>query len=67
MYYKANELRNESDEDLDLKLESLRKDLFELRSERLDSKTQKTHLFSQKRKEIARILTIKRERELKRV
>jgi large subunit ribosomal protein L29 len=65
--YKASELRNESEEELDVKLVSLSKEIFELRSERLDSKTQKTHLIRQKRKEIARILTIKRERELTKV
>lgn len=64
--YKAKDLRNEGDEELDEKLNTLRKEVFELRSERLDSKTQKTHLISQKRKEVARILTIKRERELTR-
>ncbi len=63
---KASELRNESDEELDLKLDTLHKELFELRSERLDSKTQKTHLIKEKRKDVARILTIRRERELKR-
>lgn len=62
--YKASDLRNESAEELDVKLDTLRAEIFELRSERLDSKTQKTHLIGQKRKEIARILTIKREREL---
>lgn len=62
--YKANELRSESSEELDVKLDTLHREVFELRSERLDSKTQKTHLIRQKRKEIARILTIKREREL---
>lgn len=65
--YKASELRNETDDELDLKLDSLSKEIFELRSERLDSKTQKTHLIRQKRKAIARILTIKREKELERV
>ncbi len=63
--YKASELRNESAEELNLKLDTLHKELFELRSERLDSKTQKTHLIRQKRKEIARILTVKRESELR--
>lgn len=65
--YKASELKNESGEELDVKLETLRKEIFELRSERLDSKTQKTHLIRQKRKEVARILTVKRERELTKV
>jgi large subunit ribosomal protein L29 len=62
---KAQELRNDSVEELGTKLEALRKEIFQLRSQRLDSKTQKTHLIGQKRKEIARILTVKRERELR--
>lgn len=61
---KKDELRSAAKEDLCLKLEALRQELFRLRSERLDSKTQKVHLIRQKRKAIARILTIQREREL---
>ncbi len=63
---KAKELRNESDEELNLKLETLQKEIFEMRSQKLDSKVQKTHLIGHKRKEIARLLTIRRERELER-
>ena len=61
---KAKELRSESAEELELKVVTLRKEIFHLRGQRLDSKTQKTHLIGQKRKEIARILTVRREREL---
>ena len=63
---KAQELRNESSEEIESKLVTLRKEIFELRSQKLDSKTQQTHLIGQKRKEIARILTVKREQELER-
>ena len=59
---KAQDLRSESEEELDVKLEALRREVFELRSQKLDSKTQKTHLIGQKRKEIARILTVKNEK-----
>lgn len=62
---KAKDLRAEAVEELDVKLDTLRKEIFELRSQRLDSKTQKTHLIRQKRKEVARILTVKRESEKK--
>ncbi|MEZ5315451.1 MAG: 50S ribosomal protein L29 [Chlamydiales bacterium] len=62
---KVEKFRSKSNEELDLDLETFRKELFDLRSERLDSKTQKTHLFRQTRKQIARILTIKKERSLK--
>lgn len=63
--YKAKDLMSESGEELELKLDVLRKEIFELRSQKLDSKTQKTHLIGQKRKEIARILTVKRQKELR--
>jgi large subunit ribosomal protein L29 len=62
---KAQELRNENTQELNTKLEQLRSEIFQLRSQKLDSKTQKTHMIGQKRKEIARILTVKRERELR--
>jgi large subunit ribosomal protein L29 len=63
---KAQELRAESSEELITKLKELRKEIFDLKSQKLDSKTQKTHLIGQKRKEIARLLTVKREKELER-
>lgn len=59
---KAKEMRGEKTEELDAKLEVLRQEIYHLRSQKLDSKTQKTHLIGQKRKEIARIMTVKRER-----
>ena len=62
MVLKASELRNESLDELNIKLSELRKEIYQLRSERLDSKTQKTHLIGQKRKEIARILTCQNEK-----
>lgn len=64
---KAKDLRSETDEELTLKLESLQKEIFDLRSQRLDSKSQKTHLIGQKRKEIARLMTVRKERELERI
>jgi large subunit ribosomal protein L29 len=63
---KAKDLRNESEEELGVKLENLHKEIFMLRVRHLDNKTPKIHLIGQKRKEIARILTIKREKELER-
>ncbi len=64
---KAKDIRAESDDEIIIKLESFKKEIFDLRSQKLDSKSQKTHLISQKRKEIARILTELRKRELERV
>jgi large subunit ribosomal protein L29 len=61
---KAQELRDKSDEELEEMYHSLLKEIFDLRSQRLDTKNDKTHLIGQKRKEIARLLTIKRQREL---
>ncbi len=55
---KAKDLINEDLGELEAKLETLRHEIYELRSELLDSKTQKTHLIGEKRKDIARILTI---------
>lgn len=62
---KAEVLRNESADELKAKVFNLRKELFELTSERLEGKMPKTHLAGQKRKEIARILTILKEKEIK--
>lgn len=59
---KSEEIRNESEEELNVRLSALRKDIFNLRSELLENKTKQTHLIGQKKKEIARILTIQTER-----
>lgn len=64
--YKANDLRSDSLDELELKLEALRKEIYELRSQQLDNKSQKIHLIGQKRKDIARILTIQKQKELER-
>jgi|GEM_PF-2538277 large subunit ribosomal protein L29 len=63
---KAQELRDIGSVEREDILHTLRREIFELRGQRLDSKAQqKTHLIKQKRKKIARILTVKREQELK--
>jgi len=64
MAKKASELRNISLEELDVLVDSLRREIYKLRSARLDSKTQKTHMISSCKKEIARALTVRREKEL---
>jgi large subunit ribosomal protein L29 len=61
---KAKDLRNESVDELVDKLDLLKSEIYQLRSEKLDSKSQKTHLIGQKRKEIARMLTVIREKEI---
>ena len=55
---KAKELRDESVDELEAKKESFRAEIFQLRSDRQGSKAQKTHLVGQKKKEIARIMTV---------
>ena len=55
---KAKELRDESVDELEAKQKTLRQEIFDLRGDSLDGRSQKTHLIRQKRKEIARILTV---------
>jgi large subunit ribosomal protein L29 len=61
---KAKDLRSESSDELVSRMETLKSEIYQLCSEKLDSKSQKTHLIGQKRKEVARILTIIREKEI---
>lgn len=61
---KAQEIRDKSGEELIEILHNIKKEIFELRGKRVGSKGDKTHLIGQKKKEIARILTIQKEREL---
>lgn len=63
---KAKDLQGESVDELNLKLETLHQEIFELRSQRLDGKTQQTHLIGEKRKNIARIKTVLTAKELQR-
>lgn len=61
---KVNEYRDTSLEELKAQLETLQREVYELRSERLDSKTQKTHMIKETRRNIARVKTVIREKEL---
>lgn len=63
---KAKDLTAQRDEELEALLAASKQEIFDLRSRKHEAKTQKTHLIGEKRKEIARILTVKRERELQR-
>lgn len=58
------DLRDEKDEELDVKHRELSKEIYILKSQQSDAKGQKTHLVTQKKREIARILTVKKERQL---
>lgn len=64
MAQKASELRNISLEELDVMVDSLRKEIYELRSAVPEGKMQQTHIIADKKVEIARALTVKREKEL---
>jgi large subunit ribosomal protein L29 len=61
---KARELRGLTKEELISKLEDLRKQLMELEFKRRTG-VEKPHLFKQTKKDIARILTILREKGIK--
>lgn len=59
---KPNELSNLSKEELEEKLSNFKKDLFDLNFQRRYGKVEKSHLFRQVKKNIARILTVLKER-----
>lgn len=63
---KARSLRELSDEDLDRKLGEARQELFNLRFQAATGALENTARLRLARREIARILTIKREREKER-
>lgn len=60
---RAKELRGLSEEELKTKLEILRKQLFDLNFQARYGKVEKPHIFRATKRDIARILTILRERE----
>lgn len=59
---KANELRNMTVDELRRKLEGLKKDLFNLRTEAKAGRIEKPHKISETRKDIARCETIVKEK-----
>ena len=59
---KAKDLRSVSLEELQSQLSTLRVEIYQLYNQ-VERKTEKPHLIGQKRKEIARILTVLREKE----
>lgn len=59
---KLKELRSFSQEELKERIEALRKSLFELNFQRKYGKIEKPHLFREHKKEIARIMTILKEK-----
>lgn len=62
---KVQEFRDQSVEELKANLEETKRELFELRNQqRHSTKIEKPHLLKQKKREIAQIKTILREKEL---
>lgn len=59
---KANELRNMTVDEIILKLEAFKKELFELRTEAKAGRIEKPHRISQARKDIAKCETILKEK-----
>ena len=60
---KTKELRTLSTEELEEKLETLNKNIFEMSAQRRYGKVEKPHLFKETKKTVARILTILREKK----
>ena len=59
---KANELRNMTADEIKLKIEALKKDLFNLRTEAKAGRIEKPHKINELRKDIARCETVIREK-----
>jgi large subunit ribosomal protein L29 len=59
---KANELRQKDVQELRQELLDLRREQFNLRTQRATNQTTKPHLFKKARKDIARVKTILREK-----
>ena len=62
---KANEVHKMNEEELDVEVKRLRRHLFDLRTQSVTEKIEDTSQFSKTRKDIARLLTEKRSRQVK--
>ena len=60
---KVKDIRAQSSDDLRLKMESLKKELFDLKYQRKIGRVERPSMFQSIKKDIARILTILNERE----
>ena len=60
---KANELRNMTVDEINLKIEALKKELFNLRTEARAGRIEKPHRIKEARKDIGRCQTIIREKK----
>ena len=61
---RANELRNMTADEIRLKIEALKKELFNLRTEAKAGRIEKPHKIKEARKNVARCETIVREKEI---
>lgn len=62
---KAQELRDQSQEELEALYEDLNKKVFELRNQQsLEKKLDEPHMLRESKKNIARVLTVLREKQL---
>ena len=59
---KANELRNMTVDEIRLKIEALKKELFNLRSEAAAGRIEKPHRINEIRKDVARCETVVKEK-----
>ncbi len=60
---KIKDIRLLSKEEIETKINDLKKDLFDLNFKRRYGKVEKPHLFSQARKDIARMKTVLKEKQ----
>jgi large subunit ribosomal protein L29 len=61
---KANEIRQLSDEELRAELDRLRRHLFDVRAQKVTEKLEDPSILTKAKRDVARIMTIMRQREL---
>ena len=61
---KAKEVHNFNDEEVAVEIERLRKRMFELRTQKVTNKIEDTSQFKKTRRDIARLMTEQRSREI---
>ncbi len=59
--FKVNDLRGLSAQELDQKITAIEKELHDLRQKQITGQLDKPHLFKRSRRQIAQVLTVKRE------
>lgn len=62
---KVKEVRDLSDEQLVEKIAAVKKELFDLRFQQATRQLETPHLFKHKKHELAQLLTVERERQIK--